>query len=70
MNAAASAAAQRGGQRAADLVTQVGTSGVVDALDHVTLIAAVVAFVCGVLSLWLIRQRDFVAREATPAMEG
>ncbi|GAB3995764.1 MFS transporter [Nocardioides marmoraquaticus] len=70
VNAAAAAAAERGGQRAADLVTQVGTSGVVDALDHITLVAAVIAFGCGVLSLGLIRQRDFVAREAAPATEG
>lgn len=71
VNAAADAAGAQGGQRAADLVTRVGTSGVVDALDHITLVAAVIAFTCGALSLWLIRQRDFVARgEPAPAVDG
>jgi hypothetical protein len=37
---------------------------VVDALNHVTLIAAAIAFASGVLSLVLIRQQDFVARGA------
>jgi hypothetical protein len=35
---------------------------VVDALNHITLIAAVIAFTSGVLSLLLIRQKDFVVR--------
>lgn len=64
VRAAAEAAGSQGGARAADLVTQVGTSGVVDALNHITLIAAVIAFVCSALTLVLIRQQDFVAREA------
>jgi EmrB/QacA subfamily drug resistance transporter len=50
------------GQQAFDLVHQVGTSAVVDALNHITLIAAVIAFTSGVLSLVLIRQKDFVVR--------
>jgi EmrB/QacA subfamily drug resistance transporter len=50
------------GQQAFDLVHQVGTSAVVDALNHITLIAAVIAFTSGVLSLALIRQKDFVVR--------
>jgi EmrB/QacA subfamily drug resistance transporter len=60
---AATAAAGPGvGQRAFDLVERVGTSSVVDALNHIVLIAAVGAFVAGVLSLALIRQKDFVVR--------
>ncbi|SDS94684.1 drug resistance transporter, EmrB/QacA subfamily [Nocardioides scoriae] len=63
----AQAAATQGGgasagQQAFDLVTRVGTSGVVDALNHITAIAAGIAFVAGVLCLVLIRQRDFVVR--------
>jgi hypothetical protein len=40
------------------------------AIDHILLVAAVIAFVCGVLSFALIRQQDFVphgAAEAAPA---
>ncbi len=60
------------GQQAFDLVNAVGTSAVVDALNHITLIAAVVAFVAGALCLVLIRQRDFEAegRTGTEAQEG
>jgi EmrB/QacA subfamily drug resistance transporter len=50
------------GQQAFDLVHQVGTSAVVDALNHISLIAAVIAFASGLLSLLLIRQKDFVVR--------
>ena len=57
------------GQQAHDLVQQVGTSGVVDALNHITLIAAVVAFTSAVLTLILIRQKDFVVRGGPPAVE-
>ncbi len=64
---AATAAAGPGvGQRAFDLVDRVGTSTVVDALNHIVLIAAVTAFVAGALSLALIRQKDFVIRSAPP----
>ena len=61
--AATAAGGQSAGQQAFDLVHSVGTSAVVDALNHITLIAAVIALVSGVLSLALIRQRDFVVRE-------
>jgi len=64
--AAQAAAARHGGsaagQQAFDLIQRVGTSAVVDALNHITLIAAVLAFASGLLSLLLIRQRDFVVR--------
>jgi hypothetical protein len=50
------------GQQAFDLVQSVGTSAVVDALNHIIVIAAVIAFASGVLSLLLIRQQDFVVR--------
>ncbi len=50
------------GQQAFDLVTRVGTSGVVDALNHIVLIAAVLALASGVACLLLIRQKDFIAR--------
>ena len=50
------------GQQAYDLVHSVGTSAVVDSLNHITLIAAVLAFAAGILSLVLIRQQDFVDR--------
>jgi len=64
---AATAAAGPGvGQQAFDLVAGVGTSTVVDALNHIILIAAVVAFVAGALSLALIRQKDFVIRTGPP----
>lgn len=55
------------GQQAFDLVTQVGTVGVVDALNHIVLIGAVIAFVSGAASLALIRQKDFVAHGGPPS---
>ncbi|MCH1864912.1 MFS transporter [Nocardioides sp. CFH 31398] len=69
---AASAGGASAGQQAYDLVLGVGTSGVVDALNHILLIAAVIAFACAVLCVGLIRQKDFVKREeqAPAAMEG
>ncbi len=60
--AATAAGGQGTGQQAFDLVTRVGTSAVVDALNHITMIAAVLAFAAGVLCLFLIRQQDFVVR--------
>jgi hypothetical protein len=60
--AATAARGPSAGQRAYDLAHRVGTSAVVDALTHVTLISAVIAFASGVLSLLLIRQKDFVTR--------
>jgi EmrB/QacA subfamily drug resistance transporter len=72
--AAQQAATTRGGpgagQQAYDFVHHVGTSGVVDSLNHITLIAAVMAFVAGVLSLALIRQQDFVDRSGAARQEG
>ncbi len=41
-------------------MTAVGTSAVVEALNHIIAIAAVIAFTSAVLCLVLIRQRDFV----------
>ncbi|RYU11833.1 MFS transporter [Nocardioides iriomotensis] len=62
------AATQQGGAAAGaqafDLVHTVGTSAVVDALNHITLIAATLAFVAGVVCLLMIRQQDFVQHEA------
>lgn len=55
------------GQQAFDLVTSVGTSAVVDALNHIVAIGAVIAFASGILCLILIRQRDFVAHGGPPA---
>ncbi len=43
-------------------MTRVGTSSVVDALNHIILIAAVIALVTAVLTFALIRQKDFVQR--------
>ena len=60
--AAAASGGRSAGQQAFDLVNHAGTSGVVDALNHIILIAAVVAFTAGVLCLVLIRQKDFVVR--------
>jgi len=65
-NNAAAAAGPSVGQQAFDLVERVGTSSVVDALNHIILIAAVTALVAGVLSLALIRQKDFVVRTPPP----
>ncbi|CAN5593590.1 hypothetical protein BH23ACT6_BH23ACT6_08730 [soil metagenome] len=42
------------------LIEQVATTGFVDALNQITLIAAATAFVASALCLLLIRQRDFV----------
>ena len=41
----------------------------VDALNHITLIAAVIAFASAVLTLVLIRQKDFVVRGGPPEPE-
>jgi hypothetical protein len=45
-------------------VHNVGTSAVVHALNHITLLAMILAFASAVLSLLLIRQKDFVDRSA------
>ncbi len=60
--AAAANGGSGAGQQAFDLVNQVGTSAVVDALNHITLIAAVIAFAAAAFCLVLIRQKDFVVR--------
>jgi EmrB/QacA subfamily drug resistance transporter len=60
--AATAAGGDSAGQQAFDLVHRVGTSAVVDALNHIILIAAVMAFTAGVLCLVMIRQKDFVVR--------
>ncbi len=64
--AAAASGGPSAGRQAFDLVNGVGTSGVVDALNHIVLIAAVIAFAAGVLCLFLIRQQDFVVRGGPP----
>ena len=60
--AAAQKAGPTAGQQAYDLVHNVGTSAVVHALNHITLLAMILAFASAVLSLLLIRQKDFVDR--------
>jgi EmrB/QacA subfamily drug resistance transporter len=50
-------------------IGQAATSSYVDALNHITTIAAVLAFVAGVLCLVLIRQKDFVAQGGAPGAE-
>ena len=47
-------------------ISQAATSSYVEALNHITLIAAVIAFTAGVLCLVLIRQKDFVAQGEAP----
>jgi EmrB/QacA subfamily drug resistance transporter len=67
--AAAAHGGSSAGQQAYEFVHRVGTSGVVDSLNHITLIAAVIAFASGVLSLILIRQKDFVDRSGQAETE-
>jgi EmrB/QacA subfamily drug resistance transporter len=50
-------------------VADVAVSSFVDALNHIGLIAAVTAFVAGVLCLLLIRDKDFVGHGAPAAEE-
>lgn len=47
-------------------ITDAATTAFVDSLNHIILIAAVIAFVAAALSLLLIRQQDFVVRDALP----
>ncbi len=69
--AAGEQAAQSGGAqagaRAQALVEQVGTAAVVDALNHILLIAAIIAAVAAVSCFVLIRQRDFVGHGQPPS---
>jgi hypothetical protein len=60
--AATAAAGPSVGHQASGFIERIGTSAVVDSLNHIILIAAVTAFVAAVLSLALIRQKDFVVR--------
>jgi hypothetical protein len=48
----------------------IARTGFTTALDHILLVAAIIAIVCGVLSFFLIRQKDFVHYSASepPAM--
>lgn len=50
---------------ARQLIADTATASFVDALNHIGAIAAVGAFVAGVLCLVLIRQKDFVAQPAS-----
>jgi len=45
-------------------VAEAGRRAFIDGLDEILLVAAVVAFVGGILALVLVRQRDFVAQRA------
>ncbi|MEO6880871.1 MAG: MFS transporter [Mycobacteriaceae bacterium] len=51
-------------------ITRAATTSYVDALDHITLIATVIAFVAGVLSLGLIRAKDFEIGGGAPPDAG
>ncbi|WP_197029085.1 MFS transporter [Blastococcus sp. URHD0036] len=55
------------GTAAYDLITDVGTSAVVDALNHIVLIGAVLAYAAAVACFFLIRQKDFVIQGGPPA---
>ena len=50
-----------------DQLAAVATSSFVDALNHITLIGACVAFASAALCFVLIRQKDFVVQEGPPA---
>jgi hypothetical protein len=49
------------------LVASAARNNFIDALNHITLIAAVIAFVAGLMCLVLIRQRDFFQHAAAGA---
>ena len=49
------------------LVSGVGTSAVVDALNHIVLIGAILAYAAAVACLFLIRQKDVVVQGGPPA---
>jgi hypothetical protein len=55
------------GPAAARLVTQAVRTGFTDGLNEILIIGAVVAFAAAVLSLLLIRGRDFVPPPTAPA---
>ena len=52
---------------AQDRIAEVATAAFVDSLNHIIVIAMVLAFVTGVLTLLLIRQKDFVVFGGPPA---
>jgi EmrB/QacA subfamily drug resistance transporter len=52
------------------LMADAATSSFVDALNHITTIAAAIALVAGVCCLFLIRARDFVGQQKTPPADG
>ncbi|MBU1801852.1 MAG: MFS transporter, partial [Actinobacteria bacterium] len=52
---------------ARDRISEVATSAFVDSLNHIILIAMLLAFATGVLTLLLIRQKDFVVHGGPPA---
>ena len=64
--AAASAAGDQGAQAHA-LVLQAGTSGVVEALNHILWIGGIGALVTAVICLFTVRQRDFAPQQAPSA---
>jgi hypothetical protein len=55
-------AAGSGNPRQLATLEQIARGSFTTALDHILLVAAIIAFVCGVLSFVLIRQKDFVAQ--------
>jgi EmrB/QacA subfamily drug resistance transporter len=63
-------AASSGGSRRVATMQQITRGSFTTALDHILLVAAVIAFVCGALSFVLIRQKDFVPHgpDEAPAM--
>lgn len=63
---AAQTGGAQAGSRAQQLVESIGTSAVVDALNHILLIAAVLALIAGIASFVLIRQSDFVDPSGPP----
>src|SRR4051794_1043866 len=61
-------AAGGGGPAKLATLQQITRGSFTAALDHILLVAAVIAFVCGVLSFVLIRQQDFVRHDAADAV--
>ncbi len=57
-----------GGQQQLAALEQITRGGFTTALDHILLVAAVIAFTCGVLAFGLIRQKDFVQHTPTEAV--
>jgi EmrB/QacA subfamily drug resistance transporter len=51
----------------AQTLQYIARSSFTTALDHILLVAAIIAIVCGVLSFFLIRQKDFVQQGTTDA---